>query len=169
MEEERKGIERDIMTDEELIRKELESRRREIDIMTNFINMKNNASKWIEETKLSINKDNQGMRMKKRERERERKERERKERERKERERKERERRGERKKGREERRGRKKEGEERKKGKKERRGRKKEGEERKKGKKEERRWLVAHQHFICSYDDKQTYTSKYEYTHYYCY
>src|SRR3978361_908049 len=67
MAEERRGVERDIMTDEELIRKELENRKREIDIMTNFINMKNNASKWLEEAKLSINKDTLGETMEERE------------------------------------------------------------------------------------------------------
>ena len=65
MEEERKGVQRDIMTDEEMIRKELESRRREIDMMTNFINMKNNASKWIEDAKTSAGKDILGNRRKK--------------------------------------------------------------------------------------------------------
>lgn len=53
MEEERKRVERDVIADEESIRKELENRRREIDIMTSFINMKDDACKWIEEVKLS--------------------------------------------------------------------------------------------------------------------
>lgn len=61
MEEDRRGVERDIMTDEELIRKELESRKKEIEIMTNFINMKNNASKWIEEAKMSNSTETPGI------------------------------------------------------------------------------------------------------------
>lgn len=57
MEDERKRVERDIMVEEEVIRKELENRKKEIDIMTNFINMKDNACKWLEETKSSANKE----------------------------------------------------------------------------------------------------------------
>ncbi len=55
MEEDRKKVERDIMTDEEIIRRELENRKKEIEVMTSFINMKNNARKWIEDAKLSGN------------------------------------------------------------------------------------------------------------------